>query len=94
MIKEKAFVLRSAVPELATNGKIAVYLTLDPRVNMLLVMSDGFEWLDRKKTECFRCPSCNHFILPVEKSKSFKGLKIHDLCRPRDLSEPVKMEAP
>lgn len=72
MIQEKGFVLRSAIPELATNGKVAVYSTLDVRVNHLIILNKTFQWPHRKDTEVFRCPICRHFILPYEE---------HSLCR-------------
>ena len=78
---ERAFVLRSAVPELATNGRVASYLTLDSRVNMILLIKD-FDWVDRKKSECWRCPKCKHFILPADKVKTKNDIRYHDLCKP------------
>jgi len=77
---ERAFVLRSAIPELATNGRVASYLTLDSRVNMILLIKD-FDWVDRKKSECWRCPKCKRFILPSDKSKIKNDIRYHDLCK-------------
>lgn len=80
---EKAFVLSSAIPELATNGKVSVYPTLDQRVNFIVIPnSNNFLWKNRKGTECFRCPRCNSFVFPEEEFKKEKksGQKYHKNC--------------
>lgn len=78
---DKAFVLKSAIPELMTNGKISVYLTLDPKVNMILILKD-FDWPERSKNECFRCERCKCYIFPDDKSKTKDGKKYHKICPP------------
>lgn len=82
MIIEKTYVLKSSIPELATNGRIAVYQTMDIRVNLILVLDKSFEWSDRKRSECFRCPACNQFVLPDERSRVQNGVKYHFFCKP------------
>ena len=76
---EKAFALKSAIPTLATNGKIAVFPTLDPNVVMIIILKD-FEWENRKKEEVWRCPRCRCYIMPNDKSKTKDGLKYHSIC--------------
>jgi len=88
---EKAFALASCVPELATNGKVAIYATTDRRVNLVLLIKD-FDWQDRKKSECSRCPRCKHFILPADKSKVRAGLKYHDICSPLIKEAPNEVD--
>ena len=77
---EKTFVLKSAIPTLATNGKVAVYSTLDTRVNMILIIKN-FQWENRKKEEVFRCPRCNCYILPGDKGKLKEEIRYHGLCQ-------------
>jgi len=79
---EKTFVLSSAIPEIATNGKMAVYKTLDRRVSCLVIISN-FDWANRTKEECFRCPLCRAFILPDDKKKKKGGDYYHALCPER-----------
>ncbi len=79
---EKAYVLSSAIPELATNGKLAVYKTLDRRVSHLVIIS-GFDWVNRIKEECFRCPLCHAFVLPEEKKKKRGNGIYHTICPER-----------
>lgn len=76
---EKAFVLKTGIPELATNGKVAVYSTIDPNVNHIVILK-SFEWVDRKKTEVFRCPRCRCYIYPDKDSKIKEGIPYHKLC--------------
>jgi hypothetical protein len=78
---EKAYALRSAIPELATNGRVAIYQTLDRRVSHIVVIDPSFEWSNRDKQEVFRCGNCNAFILPDEKSITKKGIKFHTICK-------------
>jgi len=84
---EKAFALKSAIPTLATNGRVAVFPTLDRNVTMLLILKEGFEWENRKKEEVWRCKRCNCYIFPTGKSKVKAGLKYHEICSPL---KPVK----
>ncbi len=79
MTFEKAFVLKTGIPELATNGKVAVYNTLDPNVNHIIILK-SFEWDDRKKTETFRCPRCKCYIYPGGDLKIKEGIPYHKLC--------------
>jgi len=76
---EKAFALKSAIPTLATNGKVAIYSTLDPNVTMIYILND-FEWENRKKEEVFRCPRCKTYIFPADKHKTKDGVKYHPIC--------------
>ena len=85
---EKAFALKSAIPTLATNGRVAIFPTLDRNVTMLLILKDGFDWENRKKEECWRCKRCNCYIFPTDKSKVKAGLRYHDICT------PIKKEVP
>jgi len=78
---EKAFALRSSIPEIMTNGKIAVYSTLDRRVSHLVVIDPSFNWDNRAKHEVFRCSKCRAFILPDDKSKTKDGVKFHRDCK-------------
>ena len=77
---EKAFALKSAIPTLATNGRVAIYPTLDRNVTMILILREGFEWENRKKEECWRCKRCNCFIFPTDKSKVKDGFRYHQIC--------------
>jgi len=76
---EKAFALKSAIPTLATNGKVAIYSTMDRNVTMILILKD-FEWENRKKEEVWRCARCRTYIFPSDKSKTKDGEKYHQLC--------------
>jgi len=91
---EKAYVLRSAIPEMMTNGKIGVYSTLDVRVSHLVIIDDSFEWQNRTKQEVFRCPSCKAFILPDEKTKVRDGMKYHKYCSLTKREKPLEKEIP
>ena len=78
---EKTFALKSAIPTLATNGKVAIHPTLDPNVNMILILKEkDFEWENRKKEEVYRCRRCNCFIFPADKSKVKDGFRYHQIC--------------
>ncbi len=89
---EKSFALKSSIPELMGNGKIAVYSTLDPKVNMILTLKD-FDWPDRNKSECFRCERCRCYIFPDEKAKMKDGKKYHKICPPiKKVSGPTETE--
>jgi hypothetical protein len=92
VVMEKAFALRSAIPELMTNGKIAVYSTTDRRISHLVIINSSFEWENRSKQEAFRCGRCKSFILPDEKSKSKDGVKLHKICNLKKISS--KKETP
>lgn len=83
---EKAFAIKSCVPELLTNGKIAVYSTLDRRVSHLVIIDPSHEWENRKAQEVFRCARCRCFILPDEKSKTRDGIRLHKICNMKKLS--------
>lgn len=76
---KKVFVLSSAIPELATNGKLSVHPTLDSRVN-LIIYHKQFKWPRREITECFRCPRCNCFILPEDGFKKNGNERYHKNC--------------
>ena len=80
---EKTYALRSCIPELMTNGKIAVYSTTDRRISHLVIIDPSFEWESRGKQEVFRCGRCRAFILPDEKSKTKDGIKLHKICNPK-----------
>ena len=87
---EKAFALKTAIPTLATNGKAAVYPTLDPNVVMVIILKD-FEWENRKKEEVWRCHRCKCFILPNDKSKTKDGFRYHQICTFRkEISDKVE----
>lgn len=90
---EKTFALKSAIPEILTNGRIAVYSTTDRRVSHMVIVDSSFEWENRAKQEAFRCGRCKAFILPDEKRISRDGIKYHRICRvkggPRPASEVV-----
>ena len=83
---EKAFALKTAIPTLATNGRVAVFPTLDRNVTMLLILKEGFEWENRKKERDFPAPAA-----PPE-----KDLKDADADHPfygrkkREKKEPVQ----
>jgi len=93
---EKAFALKTAIPTLATNGRLAIYPTLDRNVSMILILKEGFEWENRKKEECWRCKRCNCYIFPADKSKVRAGLKYHDICTPlrKEASSEVDLQCP
>jgi uncharacterized C2H2 Zn-finger protein len=78
-VVEKAFALKSAIPTLATNGKVVIYSTLDPNVTMILILKD-FEWENRKKEEVWRCARCKTYVFPTDKSKAKDGMKYHQIC--------------
>ena len=79
---EKTFALSSAIPDLMSNGKAAIYKTFDVRVSYLIIINGDFEWANRAKQEVFRCPRCKTFILPDEKTKNKDGVKYHKDCKP------------
>jgi hypothetical protein len=77
---EKCFALKDSLPELASNGKIAIYLTLDSLVVFVILIKGGFDWPNRGKQEVFMCSFCHCFIFPGEKSKTKDGVKYHPHC--------------
>lgn len=89
---EKAYVLQSAIPELATNGRLAVYATLDRRVSHLVIIDNAFEWPNRGKQEVFRCGRCKAFVLPDEKSKVKDGVRFHKVCNPKRVAPCPALE--
>jgi hypothetical protein len=89
---EKAYALRSAIPEIMTNGKIAVYSTLDVRVSHVVIIDDTFEWQNRAKQEVWKCGRCKTFILPDEKNKTKDGIKYHKECKPPGKAKPLEKE--
>lgn len=78
---EKTFALSSAIPDLMSNGKAAIYKTLDARVSNLVIIDGDFEWANRAKQEVFRCPRCKAFIFPDDKTKTKEGMKYHKDCK-------------
>ena len=94
---EKTFALSSAIPDLMSNGKAAIYKTFDARVSYLLIINGDFEWAGRAKQEVFRCPRCRAFIFPDDKTKTKDGVKYHKDCKPLRKEEPQaipNIEAP
>ena len=88
---EKAFALKTAIPTLATNGKAAVYSTLDPNVVMVIILKD-FEWENRKREEVWRCPRCRCYVMPTDKSKTKDGFRYHQICTFRKEISGKEME--
>ncbi len=76
---EKTFALKESLPEITTNGRIAVYPTLDRKVVHVVLIKE-LEWPNRAKQEVFLCPFCRTFIFPGEKSKAKDGLRYHSHC--------------
>lgn len=89
---EKTFALSSAIPDLMSNGKAAIYKTLDARVSYLVIIDGDFEWANRAKQEVFRCPRCKAFIFPDEKIKTRDGIKYHKDCKPMRKEKAVVEE--
>lgn len=79
---EKTFALSSAIPDLMSNGKAAIYKTFDVRVSYVIIIDGDFEWANRAKQEIFRCPRCKAFIFPDEKTKMKDSQKYHKDCKP------------
>lgn len=79
---EKTFALKDALPEITTNGRIAVYSTIDRKVVHVVLIRD-LEWPNRSKQEVSMCPFCRQFIFPGEKSKTKDGVKYHPHCPQR-----------
>jgi len=81
-IMEKCFCLKEFLPELVTNGRLAVFPTLDRKVVHVVLIKE-LEWPNRAKQEVFMCPFCKCFIFPGEKSKTKDGIKYHPQCPQR-----------
>lgn len=79
---EKTFAISSAMPDLAGNGRLAIYKTLDARVSYIIIKDETFEWQNRAKQEVHRCPRCKAFIFPDEKTEHKDGVKYHAICKP------------
>ncbi len=79
---DKTFALKEALPEITTNGRLAVYTTLDRKVVHVVLIRD-LEWPNRPKQEVSMCPFCRQFIFPGDKSKTKDGLKYHPHCPQR-----------
>ncbi len=92
---EKTYALRSCIPEIMGNGKIAVYSTTDRRVSHLVIIDSSFQWENRGKQEVIRCGRCKAFILPDEKSKSKDGVKLHRTCnlRKKEVASEVVLQS-
>jgi uncharacterized C2H2 Zn-finger protein len=89
---EKTFALSSAIPDLMSNGKVAIYKTFDVRVSYLVIIDGDFEWASRAKQEVFRCPRCKSFIFPDEKTRIKDGIKYHKDCKPQRKEKTVAEE--
>lgn len=89
---EKLFALSSAIPALMSNGRLAIYKTLDAQVHYVIIKDETFEWKRRAKEEVFRCGQCKTFIFPGEKSRVKDGVKYHKDCKPSKKERPAVEE--
>jgi hypothetical protein len=91
---EKTFALATAMPDLAGNGRLAIYRTLDSRVSYVIIKDDSFEWQNRAKQEVFRCQACKCFILPDEKARTKDGVRYHKDCKVQRKEKAAVEERP